>query len=172
MKWSVQERLADNWNSSWSLHLVPCCRKPPWLSSILQASVCMMKAEDAQALANSINLSIRDQQITASVAKVPCGKYMHVALVACPVETLLIHRKHEASTKKAQRGFILSVNTVDSRCEKGLLLIQKLFDWIFGPHVCSLIYTFSKHIICLFVYLFVCLFVCLETWSHLAVFWC
>lgn len=31
----------------------------------------MVKAEDAQALANSANLSIRDQQITASVAKVP-----------------------------------------------------------------------------------------------------
>lgn len=108
MKWSVQERLADNWNSSWSLHLVPCCRKPPWLSSILQASICMVKAEDAQALANSINLSIRDQQITASVAKVPCGKYMHVALVACPVETLLMHRKHEASTKK-HRGVLFWV---------------------------------------------------------------
>lgn len=47
---------------------------------LLQASVCMIKVEDAQALANSTKLSIRDQQITASVAKVLCGeKYMHVA---------------------------------------------------------------------------------------------
>lgn len=30
----------------------------------------MMKAEDAQALANSTSLSIREQPITASVAKV------------------------------------------------------------------------------------------------------
>ncbi|XP_010752501.2 zinc finger protein 638-like isoform X1 [Larimichthys crocea] len=35
----------------------------------LQASVCMVKAEDAQALANSTDLSIREQQITALTAK-------------------------------------------------------------------------------------------------------
>ncbi|XP_035772431.1 uncharacterized protein LOC102790544 [Neolamprologus brichardi] len=34
-----------------------------------KASVCMVKAEDAQALATSTNLSIREQHITASVAK-------------------------------------------------------------------------------------------------------
>ncbi|KAM7418332.1 hypothetical protein PAMA_015789 [Pampus argenteus] len=34
-----------------------------------KASVCMVKAEDAQALAKSTSLSIRDQQITVSVAK-------------------------------------------------------------------------------------------------------
>lgn len=37
---------------------------------VLQASVCMVKAEDAKALATSAGLSIRDRHITASVAKV------------------------------------------------------------------------------------------------------
>lgn len=47
---------------------------PSYLSllPLLQASVCMVKAEDAQALATSTDLSIRDQQITALVAKVLC----------------------------------------------------------------------------------------------------
>lgn len=39
-----------------------------------KASVCMVKAEDAQALATSTNLSIREQHITASVAKSPEGE--------------------------------------------------------------------------------------------------
>lgn len=34
----------------------------------------MMKIEDAQALATSTNLFIREQKVTASVAKVLCGK--------------------------------------------------------------------------------------------------
>lgn len=47
---------------------------PSYLSllPLLQASVCMVKAEDTQALATSTDLSIRDQQITALVAKVLC----------------------------------------------------------------------------------------------------
>ncbi|XP_029293106.1 LOW QUALITY PROTEIN: zinc finger protein 638-like [Cottoperca gobio] len=40
-----------------------------------KASVCMMKVECAQALANSTNLSIRDQQITSSKAKKPEAGY-------------------------------------------------------------------------------------------------
>ncbi|XP_030580465.1 zinc finger protein 638-like [Archocentrus centrarchus] len=39
-----------------------------------KASVCMLKPEDAQALASSTDLSIRDQQITAAVAKRPEGE--------------------------------------------------------------------------------------------------
>ncbi|XP_061889484.1 zinc finger protein 638-like [Entelurus aequoreus] len=46
--------------------LIPCFEKE---SDTLKASVCMEKAADAQALANSANIKIGDQLITASVAK-------------------------------------------------------------------------------------------------------
>ncbi|XP_045903071.1 zinc finger protein 638-like isoform X1 [Micropterus dolomieu] len=51
--------------------LMPCSEEESEKGEGQKASVCMVKAEDAQALANSANLSIRDQQITASVAKKP-----------------------------------------------------------------------------------------------------
>ncbi|CAB1432929.1 unnamed protein product [Pleuronectes platessa] len=51
--------------------LMPCSDEESDSSEGKKASVCMMKAEDAQALANSKALSIRDQQITASTAKKP-----------------------------------------------------------------------------------------------------
>ncbi|XP_074484176.1 uncharacterized protein LOC141763615 isoform X1 [Sebastes fasciatus] len=51
--------------------LMPCSEEESEKGEGQKASVCMVKAEDAQALANSTNLSIRDQQITASVAKKP-----------------------------------------------------------------------------------------------------
>ncbi|XP_035028199.2 zinc finger protein 638 isoform X2 [Hippoglossus stenolepis] len=51
--------------------LMPCSDEESDSSEGQKASVCMVKAEDAQALANSKDLSIRDQQITASTAKKP-----------------------------------------------------------------------------------------------------
>nr|XP_020464649.1 zinc finger protein 638-like isoform X2 [Monopterus albus] len=51
--------------------LMPCSEEEK--GERQKASVCMLRAEDAQAVANSINLSIRDQQITASLAKKPEG---------------------------------------------------------------------------------------------------
>lgn len=39
-------------------------------SVLFQASVCMVKAEDARSLAGSTELFIRQQKLTASVAKV------------------------------------------------------------------------------------------------------
>ncbi|XP_051242342.1 zinc finger protein 638 isoform X1 [Dicentrarchus labrax] len=49
--------------------LMPCSEEESEKGEGQKASVCMVKAEDAQALAKSTNLSIRDQQLTASVAK-------------------------------------------------------------------------------------------------------
>ncbi|TDH16594.1 hypothetical protein EPR50_G00021640 [Perca flavescens] len=49
--------------------LMPCSEEESENSEGQKASVCLVKAEDAQALANSPNLSIRDQQITALKAK-------------------------------------------------------------------------------------------------------
>ncbi|XP_070710695.1 zinc finger protein 638-like [Pempheris klunzingeri] len=49
--------------------LLPCSEEGSENGEGQNASVCMVKAEDAQALANSSDLSIRDQPITASVAK-------------------------------------------------------------------------------------------------------
>ncbi|XP_074540902.1 uncharacterized protein LOC141801656 isoform X2 [Halichoeres trimaculatus] len=49
--------------------LMPCSEEDSEKSEGQKASVCMMKAEDAQALANSTNLSIREQQITATTAQ-------------------------------------------------------------------------------------------------------
>lgn len=71
---------------------------------LLQASVCMVKAEDAQALANSTHLSIREQQITASVAKVPCGTSMHVMCNAFCINNRLMYTVR--NTK-----YMFSVNT-------------------------------------------------------------
>ncbi|XP_078022456.1 uncharacterized protein LOC117254879 isoform X3 [Epinephelus lanceolatus] len=51
--------------------LMPCSEEESEKCEGQKASVCMLRAEDAQALANSTNLSIKDQQITASVAKKP-----------------------------------------------------------------------------------------------------
>ncbi|XP_044044998.1 zinc finger protein 638-like isoform X3 [Siniperca chuatsi] len=51
--------------------LMPCSTEESEKDEGQKASVCMVKAEDAQALANSTKLSIRDQQISASVAKKP-----------------------------------------------------------------------------------------------------
>ncbi|XP_070778079.1 zinc finger protein 638-like [Enoplosus armatus] len=51
--------------------LMPCSEEEREKGEGQKASVCMVKAEDAQALANSTNLSIREQQITASIAKKP-----------------------------------------------------------------------------------------------------
>lgn len=49
--------------------LMPCSEEESQKGEGQKASVCMMKAEDAQALANSTNLTIQDQQITTSIAK-------------------------------------------------------------------------------------------------------
>lgn len=51
--------------------LMPCSVEEDEKGEGQKASVCMVKAEHAQALADSTNLSIRDQQITASIAKKP-----------------------------------------------------------------------------------------------------
>ncbi|XP_042340617.1 zinc finger protein 638-like [Plectropomus leopardus] len=51
--------------------LMPCSEEESEKGEGQKASVCMMSADDAQALANSTDLSIKDQQITASVAKKP-----------------------------------------------------------------------------------------------------
>ncbi|XP_034749834.1 zinc finger protein 638-like [Etheostoma cragini] len=49
--------------------LMPCSEEESENCEGQKASVCLVKAEDAQALANCPNLSIRDQQITAIKAK-------------------------------------------------------------------------------------------------------
>ncbi|KAG7235856.1 hypothetical protein INR49_002053 [Caranx melampygus] len=49
--------------------LMPCSEEESKKGEGQKASVCMVKAEDAQALANSTNLFIREQQITTSIAK-------------------------------------------------------------------------------------------------------
>ncbi|TKS69402.1 Zinc finger protein 638 [Collichthys lucidus] len=49
--------------------LMPCSEEESEKGEGQKASVCMVKAEDAQALANSTDLSIREQQITALTAK-------------------------------------------------------------------------------------------------------
>ncbi|KAG8014972.1 RNA-binding protein 20 [Nibea albiflora] len=49
--------------------LMPCSEEESEKGEGQKASVCMVKAEDAQALANSTDLSIREQQITALIAK-------------------------------------------------------------------------------------------------------
>ncbi|XP_059190582.1 zinc finger protein 638-like isoform X2 [Centropristis striata] len=51
--------------------LMPCSEEESEKDEGQKASVCMVTAEDARALANSTDLSIRDQQITASTAKKP-----------------------------------------------------------------------------------------------------
>ncbi|KAM9315208.1 uncharacterized protein KZ484_024899 isoform 2-T2 [Pholidichthys leucotaenia] len=51
--------------------LMPCSEEESEKSLGQKASVCMLKAEEAQALAASPNLSIRDQPITALMAKKP-----------------------------------------------------------------------------------------------------
>ncbi|KAM9856924.1 uncharacterized protein ACBR49_000588 [Aulostomus maculatus] len=59
--------------------LMPCSDEESGKGKGQKASVCMVKAEDAQALATSTNLSIREQQITASVAKIPEAEKSPVA---------------------------------------------------------------------------------------------
>uniref|UniRef100_A0A3B3CNQ0 Matrin-type domain-containing protein n=2 Tax=Oryzias melastigma TaxID=30732 RepID=A0A3B3CNQ0_ORYME len=49
--------------------LMPCSEEESEKGQGQKASVCMVKAEDALALASSSNLSIRNQEITVSVAK-------------------------------------------------------------------------------------------------------
>ncbi|KAM7393529.1 hypothetical protein PAMP_020392 [Pampus punctatissimus] len=51
--------------------LMPCSEEESQKGKGQKASVCMVKAEGAQALANTTSLSIRDEQITVSVAKKP-----------------------------------------------------------------------------------------------------
>ncbi|XP_026158859.1 zinc finger protein 638-like [Mastacembelus armatus] len=54
--------------------LMPCSEEESKKREGQKASVCMVRAEDAQALANSQNLSIKNQQIAASTAKKPEGQ--------------------------------------------------------------------------------------------------
>ncbi|XP_026027912.1 zinc finger protein 638-like isoform X2 [Astatotilapia calliptera] len=83
-----------------------------------KASVCMVKAEDAQALATSTNLSIREQHITASVAKKPEGEQSADANSKPSVE----QNKDAAGTDTAAEG-----NTDQkTSSEKGRLLITGL----------------------------------------------
>ncbi|XP_068448297.1 zinc finger protein 638-like isoform X2 [Clinocottus analis] len=51
--------------------LMPCSEEESQKGEGQKASVCMIKAECAQAMASSTNLFIRGQQITASIAKKP-----------------------------------------------------------------------------------------------------
>ncbi|XP_061628020.1 zinc finger protein 638-like isoform X2 [Phyllopteryx taeniolatus] len=51
--------------------LMPCSEEESEKGDGQKASVCMVKAADAQALANSTDLTIGEQLITASIAKVP-----------------------------------------------------------------------------------------------------
>lgn len=51
--------------------LMPCSERGSEMGEGQKASVCMVRAEDAQTLAKSTDLSIRDQHITASTAKKP-----------------------------------------------------------------------------------------------------
>lgn len=51
--------------------LLPCSEEESEKGQGQKASVCMMTAEDAQALASASKLCIRDKEITASVAKEP-----------------------------------------------------------------------------------------------------
>ncbi|XP_041838440.1 zinc finger protein 638 [Melanotaenia boesemani] len=51
--------------------LMPCSEEESEKHQGQRASVCMVKAEDAQALASSASLCIREKEITASVAKKP-----------------------------------------------------------------------------------------------------
>uniref|UniRef100_A0A3Q2WI50 Zinc finger protein 638-like n=1 Tax=Haplochromis burtoni TaxID=8153 RepID=A0A3Q2WI50_HAPBU len=83
-----------------------------------KASVCMVKAEDAQALATSTNLSIREQHVTASVAKNPEGEQSADANSKPSVE----QNKDAAGTDTAAEG------NADQKTssEKGRLLITGL----------------------------------------------
>uniref|UniRef100_A0A672Y8G9 Zinc finger protein 638-like n=1 Tax=Sphaeramia orbicularis TaxID=375764 RepID=A0A672Y8G9_9TELE len=51
--------------------LLPCSEEENEKEEGQKASVCMIKAEDAQALAQAPNLTIKDQVVTASIAKTP-----------------------------------------------------------------------------------------------------
>ncbi|XP_061686282.1 zinc finger protein 638-like isoform X2 [Syngnathoides biaculeatus] len=84
----------------------------------IQASVCMVKAEDAQALANQTDLTIGEQLITGSIAKEPePGQYSGYS-----------NRKHTASPDKGAEtkgpDLPTEVSKVDmSTSTKGLVLI-------------------------------------------------
>ncbi|XP_028265849.1 zinc finger protein 638-like [Parambassis ranga] len=63
--------LAGSFGKINNVILMPCSEEESEKDQGQKASICMMKAEDARALAISTNLFIREQQITASVVKKP-----------------------------------------------------------------------------------------------------
>ncbi|XP_075907473.1 uncharacterized protein LOC142904938 isoform X3 [Nelusetta ayraudi] len=65
--------LAGSFGKINNVILIPCSEAEDGKQEGQQASVCMMRTEDAQALANSTSLSIRELPITASVAKQEAG---------------------------------------------------------------------------------------------------
>ncbi|XP_024866227.1 zinc finger protein 638 isoform X3 [Kryptolebias marmoratus] len=75
--------------------LMPCSEEESEKGQ--KASVCMMRAEDAQALASAPNLCIREQEITASVAKKPEDEQFSN-----------INSKHDANTDKDAVGSAVS----------------------------------------------------------------
>lgn len=99
--------------------LMPCSEEESLNDKGQKASVCMLKAEDAQALANSTNLSIRDQQITASIAQKPEAEQSS--------DTNSIHSKPAPGQDKGAAGED-SGGEADQKTsdEKGVVLITGL----------------------------------------------
>ncbi|GAA6228710.1 zinc finger protein 638-like [Lates japonicus] len=97
--------------------LMPCSEEESEKGEGQKASVCMVKAEDAQALAKSTNLFIRDQQITASTAKKPEGGQSSDAKSSKPVSG------QEKSAAREDSGGDTDQRTSD---EKGMVLITGL----------------------------------------------
>ncbi|XP_019939414.2 zinc finger protein 638-like isoform X2 [Paralichthys olivaceus] len=97
--------------------LMPCSEEESDSSEGQKASVCMVKAEDAQALANSTDLSIRDQQITASTAKKSEGGHSSDGSSSKPAPG------QEKGTAGEDSGNEADQKTSD---EKGVVLISGL----------------------------------------------
>ncbi|XP_077379621.1 uncharacterized protein LOC144020227 isoform X2 [Festucalex cinctus] len=98
--------------------LLPCSEEESEKGHGQKASVCMVKAADAQALINSTNLTIGDQPLTASCAKIPEPKQSSV-----PSNSKPIISPDMASEKKD------CVSEADmSTSAKGLVLITGIPD--------------------------------------------
>ncbi|XP_029353696.1 zinc finger protein 638-like isoform X3 [Echeneis naucrates] len=97
--------------------LMPCSEEESKTGDGQKASICMVKAEDAQALANTTSLSIRDKQITASIAKKPKGGQPADTSNSKPAS-----RKEKTTAAKDSGGKA----TQKMSNEKGMLLITGL----------------------------------------------
>ncbi|KAG7485982.1 hypothetical protein JOB18_022373 [Solea senegalensis] len=118
--------------------LMPCSEEESEKPEGQKASVCMVKAEDAQALANSTNLSIREQQITASTAKKPEGGQSSDASKPATGQKMAAAGVEADQKSSVEKGLVLITGLPESGwSESDIVLLMEPFGTPFDIIVTS-----------------------------------